>query len=137
MLIQKCKLFIVFLCVFSTSMVLAQSTIDVKALFPDKEFDNVFVKKIYSDTNTTSFVIWVKNEVKSHKHLTHTETIQILEGTAEMTIDKKIIEIKADDFFIIPQNTFHAVKVTSTTPLKLISIQSPYFNGDDRIFEEK
>ena len=28
-------------------------------------------------------------------------------------------------------------KASAKTPLKLISIQSPIFNGEDRIFEEK
>lgn len=137
MLIQKCRFFVVLFLIFFTSIVLAQHTIDVKTLSPDKDYDNIFVKKLFTDTNTTSFMIWVKSEVKSHKHLTHTENIHIIEGTGEMTVGKETFLIKPDDFFVIPQNTFHAVKVTSTTPLKLISIQSPIFNGEDRIFEEK
>lgn len=135
MLIQKCKsvTFIVF--IFLTSIVIGQNTIDVKTISPDTTFDNIHVKKLYSDTNSTSFLIWVKSSVKSHKHITHTETIQIIEGAAIMTIDSKTFPIKEHDFFVIPPNTYHSVKVTSPTPLKLISIQSPFFNGDDRIFE--
>lgn len=116
---------------------MAQHTIDVKTLLPDKDYDNIFIKKLYSDTNSTSFMIWVKSEVQSHKHHTHTENIHIIEGTGEMTVGKETFLIKPDDFFVIPLNTFHAVKVTSIIPLKLISIQSPIFNGEDRIFEEK
>lgn len=137
MLIQKCKFFVVLFFVFITSRALGQNAVDVKMIFPDKEYENVFIKKLYSDTNSTSFMIWVKNEVQSHKHLVHTETIQILEGTAEMIVGKETFIIKTGDFFVIPPNTFHRVKVISTTPLKLISIQSPNFNGEDRIFEEK
>lgn len=137
MLIQKCRFFVVLILISFTSIVLAQHTIDVKTILPDKDYDNIFVKKLYADTNITSFMIWVKSEVKSHKHLTHTENIHIIEGTGEMTVGKKIFLIKPDDFFVIPQNTFHSVKVTSIIPLKLISIQSPIFNGEDRIFEEK
>lgn len=136
MLIQKCKYFLVLYSIFINSLVFAQYTIDVNTLLPEKEFENVFVKELYSDSNTTTFIIWVKHDVKSHKHLSHTENIKIIEGTGEMTVGKETFLIKSNDFFIIPQNTFHAVKVTSTTPLKLISIQSPYFNGDDRIFEK-
>lgn len=136
MLIQKCSLFTLFILLASTAF--TQNIVDVSTILPDKlDYNNISVKKLYSDSNCTSFVIWVKQEVKSHKHISHTETIQILEGTAEMTVDKETFEVKANDFFVIPQNTFHAVKVTSITPLKLISIQSPIFNGNDRIFEEK
>ncbi len=137
MLIQKCKYVLVLFSIFITSMVLAQHTINVNALLPEKEFENVFVKELYSDSNTTTFIIWVKHDVKSHKHLSHTENIKIIEGTGEMTVGKETFLIKPGDFFVVPPNTFHAVKVTSTTPLKLISIQSPNFNGEDRIFEEK
>ncbi|MGE0560655.1 MAG: cupin domain-containing protein [Flavobacteriales bacterium] len=135
MLIQKCKSLTFIILMFVESIVSGQHTIDVKTLLPDTSFENIHVKKLYSDTNSTSFLIWVKSDVKSHKHVTHTETIQIIEGNALMTIEDKIFEIKENDFFVIPQNTFHSVKVTSTTPLKLISIQSPIFDGSDRIFE--
>lgn len=137
MLIQKCKYILVLFSIFITTMVLAQHTIDLSTVQPDTAYDNILVKKTYSDTNVTSFIIWVKHDVKSHKHLSHTENIKIIEGTGEMTVGKETFLIKSGDFFVVPPNTFHTVKVTSTTPLKLISIQSPNFNGEDRIFEEK
>ena len=137
MLIQKCKYILVLFSIFITTKVLAQHTIDLSTIQPDTAYDNISVKKTYSDTNVTSFIIWVKHDVKSHKHLSHTENIKIIEGTGEMTVGKETFLIKSGDFFVVPPNTFHAVKVTSIIPLKLISIQSPNFNGEDRIFEEK
>lgn len=118
-----------------TSTVIAQNTVDVRSLSPNEYYENIYVKQLYSDTNCTSFLIWVKNGVKSHKHQTHTENIQIIEGEGIMTVGNEVFPIKPSDFFVIPQNTLHSVKVTSSTPLKLISIQTPQFNGDDRVFE--
>ena len=68
-----------------------------------------------------------------HKHEWHTEQVYILEGTATMRLGDSWFDIKANDYIVIPQNTLHAVKVTSSTPLKVMSIQSPYFDGSDRV----
>ena len=106
---------------------------ELNALQPDGEYDNVTNKKIYSDSLTTSFVIWVKKDVPLHKHAFHTEQILVLEGTAQMRIGEVWFDIKPGDWLTVPKNTPHAVKVTSAVPLKVLSIQSPEFKGDDRI----
>ena len=38
---------------------------------------------------------------------------------------------------LFPLNTYHSVtKVLSSDPLKVLSIQSPQFTGDDRVFKK-
>lgn len=104
-------------------------------IVPDSaNYQNIYVKKIDSDSLVSNFIIWIKDEVKAHKHLTHCETIIVLEGAAIMTLGDKKIEIKKGDYIFVPKDTPHSVKVTSEIPLKVISIQAPEFNGDDRIF---
>lgn len=88
---------------------------------------------IYSDSLSSSFYIVVPAEVKLHKHEHHTEQVVILSGEAEMNLEGKVYFIKAGDVIFIPSNTPHSVKVTSKEPLKLISIQAPYFDGKDRV----
>jgi quercetin dioxygenase-like cupin family protein len=79
------------------------------------------------------FLIWVKKEVPLHKHLWHTENIYVIEGKGEMTLaDEKFI-IQKGDYINIPQNTPHALLVHSSKPIKVLSIQSPHFDGSDRI----
>jgi mannose-6-phosphate isomerase-like protein (cupin superfamily) len=41
--------------------------------------------------------------------------------------------IKKGDLIFIPKGTPHAVKTISAVPLKVISVQSPLFDGSDRI----
>jgi quercetin dioxygenase-like cupin family protein len=97
-------------------------------------FDNVYVRKIADDSLQTTFVIWIKRGVTEHYHQAHTENIYVLEGKAEMTIkgDKQIV--KKGDYLNIPMGTIHSVnKVLSRKPLKVISIQSPRFDGTDRV----
>ena len=103
---------------------------------PNKEYENILVEKLTTDEHASCYVIWIKKEVKAHKHEHHTENLYIIEGTGEMLLGDKTITIKAGDFITIPQGTVHSLKVTSETPIKVISVQAPEFLGTDRIFVE-
>lgn len=96
--------------------------------------DNVYVHKIASDANSSDFVIFIKKQVPLHKHLTHTETIFVLEGRGLLQQGEEKIEIGPGDYLRIPENTPHAVTVLSTEPLKVLSVQAPEFSGKDRVF---
>ena len=104
--------------------------------------DNLYNRHLFSDSLASSFVIIIKKEVKAHKHLNHSEHVVVLEGSGNMILrqaqdDKeKTLEIKRGDVIFIPKNTVHAVKSTGKQPLKVLSIQSPYFDGKDRVFTE-
>jgi len=100
---------------------------------PDAPYENIFSKKIYGDSLATTFVIWIKKDVALHKHAEHTEQVYILEGTAKMLLGENWFDIKAGDYIIIPKQTPHQVIVNSVIPLKVVSIQSPMFDGTDRI----
>ncbi len=114
----------------------AQDITNVKELQADEAYDNIKVQRLYSDSHATNFVIWVKSEVRPHIHEHHSETLYVLEGEAEMQIGEKLVTIKPGDLFTVPEGTVHAVKVTSSEPLKVISTQSPEFLGKDRKFIE-
>ena len=110
---------------------------NLKTIAPEKEYDNILVKNLYSDAKASYFVIWIKKGVKSHKHAEHTESIIVLAGEGEMTVGDRKFDIQHGDHFIIPENTFHSVVVTSKVPLKIVSVQAPEFLGKDRIFEDE
>ncbi len=114
---------------------LAQVHKELNAINPDQEFENVFVKKIAEDSLQSSFIIWIKKDVKGHFHEEHTENIVVIEGKAEMLFDGQRIIVKKGDYLNIPRGTKHSVtKVISRKPLKVLSIQAPNFDGKDRIF---
>lgn len=94
------------------------------------------IKKLFSDINASNFLIFIKKEVKMHKHITHSETIFVLEGTGVMQLGNEKINVKQGDLIFVPENTPHAVKVTSKLPLKVISNQAPEFDGTDRVYED-
>jgi mannose-6-phosphate isomerase-like protein (cupin superfamily) len=125
------KLFFIFFLfpLFSKAQNMSLDTIKA----PDT-YDGIFSKRVGSDSLSSSFVIFIKKEVKKHKHAVHTENVCILEGEGEMLLGDKTFKVKKGDIIFIPAGTPHALKVTSSVPVKVLSIQSPGFDGKDRIF---
>lgn len=93
-------------------------------------------KTLFNDSLASSFCIIIKSEVKAHKHLKHTEHVIVQEGEGVMKLNDKEFTIKEGDVIFIPKNTVHSVIVKGKKPLKVLSIQSPNFNGDDRVMME-
>jgi quercetin dioxygenase-like cupin family protein len=129
---MKILLVFFFFCLpFISSSQTSQSLDTIKAY---GNFDNIYIRPVASDSLSSSFVIIIKREVKKHKHLSHTEHVYVLEGSGEMILGQNTIKVKKGDVIFIPKNTPHALKVTSSVLMKVLSVQSPYFDGKDRIF---
>lgn len=91
------------------------------------------VKKLHCDSLSCTFLIVIPDEVKAHYHANHTENIYVIEGEAIMKLGKNEFEINKGDLIIVPSGTVHSVINQGNKPLKVISIQSPFFDGSDRI----
>ena len=101
------------------------------------EFDNVYVERLFGDSLSTSFEIWVKDSVPTHRHNYHSEVVYVKKGWAKMKLNNEEVEIKEGDKIFIPKNTWHSVEVKSEVPLRVLSVQSPGYFGDDREFKYK
>jgi mannose-6-phosphate isomerase-like protein (cupin superfamily) len=125
-------LLISLLLVFPITVLCQHASLDtVKA---PATYENVHVVKIASDSLSTTFIIFIKKEVKLHKHNHHTENVIVLEGEGIMQLGDKKFKIKKGDIIFIPKGTPHSVVVTSKKIMKVVSVQSPYFDGTDRVF---
>lgn len=93
-------------------------------------------KNLFNDSLSSSFCIIIKNEVKAHKHIKHSEHVIVQSGEAVMRLGEKEFNIKEGDVIFIPKGTVHSVIVKGKKPLKVLSIQSPYFDGSDRVMSE-
>lgn len=102
-------------------------------IVPPANFLNIHVVKLASDSFSTDFIIFVKNVVPLHKHVEHSETIYVLEGKAQLQLGDQSMEIVAGDYIRVPRGTTHGVKVLSSVPLKVLSVQAPEFFGKDRV----
>ncbi|MBK9732009.1 MAG: cupin domain-containing protein [Chitinophagaceae bacterium] len=128
-------LFITF--IFCSFIAAAQTQTNIGSLIPKEAYENISSQLLNSDSNVTSIVIWIKKEVKPHVHTIHSEQVYVLEGTGKMLLGEKTMEVKPGDLIFIPKQTIHALKVTSATPMKVLSIQAPEFDGKDRVFVER
>ena len=79
----------------------------------------------------------MKQNVRAHRHKFHSETVYVIEGEGEMVVDKDTFLIKPGSYVFIPTNKVHSVKVDETKDvIKVLSVQSPFFDGKDRVFVE-
>lgn len=125
--------FLLIIFILASSSLFAQTKTTISSLVPEGEYDNLSILQLNTDSNVTSIVIWIRKEVKPHLHASHSEHVYILEGNGKMLLGEKIIEVNPGDLIFIPENTKHALKVTSGMPMKVISIQAPEFDGKDRV----
>lgn len=102
---------------------------------PDKEFSNIKVEKLAHDSLSTGFMIWVKHKVRPHRHEHHSENIYVIEGEGDMTVGEKTFRISPGSYIFVPTNVVHSVVVDeSKGTLKVLSVQAPFFDGNDRVF---
>ncbi len=106
--------------------------VDLYARHAPADWQNIAVEKIADDSLSSSFLIWIREGVKRHFHETHTEHVTVIEGTGEMMLGDSLFIVKPGDFLLIPKGVPHAV--TALTPMKVLSIQTPRWTSEDRIF---
>lgn len=122
--------------IFSVSgLYCSAQTYNLEDMKPDStNYKNIYVKALFSDSLSSSFAIWVKDEVKPHKHNNHSEVVTVLAGKAWMTVAGKTAKIKKGDVIIIPKGTVHSVVTIGKKPLLVLSVQAPKFVGKDRVW---
>tara|TARA_B100000900_G_scaffold412042_1_gene433011 strand:- start:1572 stop:1973 length:402 start_codon:yes stop_codon:yes gene_type:complete len=129
-------LLILFIQIISFHFISQNYVASFDSIQPEKNYENIYVKKLSSDISATTFAIWVKKSVRIHKHIQHVENVYIREGSGDFQLGDSTYKVKSGDLIIIPKNTWHGVVVKSKEPMKVISIQSPEFVGNDRIFKD-
>ena len=115
----------------------SQTVVNLDALALSAKTENIYNKVLFNDSLVSSFCIIIKKEVKAHKHQYHCEHVFVIEGEGQMSLGDKLFKIKKGDLVFIPKNSVHSVKTTSKQPLKVLSIQAPFFDGKDRIIIEE
>lgn len=129
-MLQSTLLALATLCCFGLS---AQEIFSVDEMNYEGD-EEIHVSPLTSDKNASSYIIWIKTGVKAHFHANHTEYVHILEGEGKMFLGTEERNVRAGDLIAIPPNTVHSVEVSSSGSMKVISIQTPEFKGNDRVF---
>ena len=84
-----------------------EAVINIGSVKPPKEYSNIHVQKISSNSLSSTFVIWVKQKVRLHKHLYHRENVIIQECSGQFQLKDSIFNVSAGDIITIPKNTWH------------------------------
>jgi mannose-6-phosphate isomerase-like protein (cupin superfamily) len=130
---MKKLIIILMLLLFREGAFFSQTIAGLDTCGDKSSTSNIYSKKIAGDSLSTSFCILIKKEVPSHKHAFHSEHVMVLDGSGDMKLNGRSFTIKKGDLIFIPKGQTHSVRSTGKKPLKVISIQSPGFDGSDRI----
>ena len=68
-----------------------------------------------------------------HIHAYHSERVYILSGSGEFVLNDKATLVSKGGYLFIPLGSEHSVAVTSSDPVRVLSIQCPEFTAKDRI----
>lgn len=127
---------LILLLALSMVTLYASAGTDLSTYTAPDDLKNIHVQPLSTSKHASEFIIFIKSSVKAHYHEHHTELIYVLEGEGIFYLGETKQMIKAGDFIRINEGQVHSVKVTSETPLKVLSIQAPEFHGKDRVFVE-
>ncbi|MEQ9187618.1 MAG: cupin domain-containing protein [Cryomorphaceae bacterium] len=129
--------FITLLFISTVVLCKGQAFRNLQAAVPSVPYDNIHVQALDNDSLASTYLIWAKHSVKEHFHAYHTEVVYVLSGKGSMTLGDQEKVIQEGDYIFIPAGTHHAVKVLSDEPMKVISLQTPHFDGSDRVFVDQ
>lgn len=127
---------LVFMMLFFNGFSNAQKVINAEALASQKTDSLPEVIPCAGDSLVGSFVIFIRDRVKKHLHVQHSEHVYILEGFGRMQLGDSTFEIRPGMLIFIPAGTIHSVKRKGKKALKVLSIQAPRFDGTDRVWKE-
>lgn len=99
--------------------------------------DNVYgtVRLAYDDL-ATSFLLSIPTETKMHYHNEHSEHILLVEGDGMVLLGYKTIELKRNEVIFVSKGTPHKIINKGRSPLKVLSIQAPFYDGSDIVILE-
>jgi len=104
-------------------------------IFNGTQTENIVSRRLFSDSLCSSFLVSIKNEIKVHKHVHHSEQVVVISGSAVMSLGDSVFTMKKGDVSFIPANTWHGARTTSAEPFRVISIQAPQSDGTDRVYK--
>jgi mannose-6-phosphate isomerase-like protein (cupin superfamily) len=108
------------------------SIMNLETIVSQSDKDKLSITPLGSDIHASEYLISIAEQVPLHIHKYHTKIIYVIDGEGDMTINDKVKKVKKGDYIRVPENTIHGVKVTSLKPLKVLSVQTPEYKGQDK-----
>lgn len=86
---------------------------------PD-DFDALHAKIIAATPEAKTLIVWLRYGAPPEEHTNEMEHFLIVEGTCDITIGEQVHHLIPGDYLSIPLYVDHDVKVTSSSPCKVI-----------------
>lgn len=86
---------------------------------PD-DFDALHAKIIAATPEAKTLIVWLRYGAPPEEHTNEMEHFLIVEGTCDITIEEQVHHLIPGDYLSIPLYVDHDVKVTSSSPCKVI-----------------
>ncbi len=109
---------------------------DTSGALTPEEGANLTAAVVGSYDSASVHHLRVEQGVKRHFHRVHDETVVVLSGRGRMTVGEETREIGPGTVLLLPRGVRHDLTVTEG-PMEAVSIFSPRFDGEDRIFVEE
>lgn len=97
---------------------------------------NISVLQLIDGASTSATLIQVREGVKAHYHASHDEIVYVISGKGVMTVGLETRALKAGDLIYLERGILHSVVNKGAQSLVALSIMSPPFDGEDRIYTE-
>ncbi|MBA3680929.1 MAG: cupin domain-containing protein [Bacteroidetes bacterium] len=94
--------------------------LDRKDLALTEEVEDFEIKLIGHQPGEMTAIVWIKDATPYEMHDNEFEKFLILEGTCDIITDTHTLSLVPGDYYSLPLNLGHIVKVTSKTPCKVI-----------------
>ena len=93
-----------------------------KDMVMSDKLDDFYVKLIgyEPEIDMRTAIVWIKDATPYEVHKDLHEKFFIIEGTCDIITDEGTHHLKPGDYYSLPLNLGHVVKVTSKTPCKVI-----------------
>jgi len=91
-----------------------------KDLDLNEELEDFAAKLIGYQPGAMTAIVWIKESTPYEKHDDEFEKFLIVEGTCDIITDTHTLSLVPGDYYSLPLNLGHVVKVTSKIPCKVI-----------------
>ena len=97
---------------------------------------DISILRLVDGASSSATLIQVRHGVKAHYHAWHEEIVYVISGKGVMTVGNEKRAIKAGDLIYLEKGAVHEVITKSAQPLVALSVMSPPFDGEDRIYTQ-
>lgn len=94
--------------------------LDRKDLELSEDLEDFAVKLIGYQPGAMTAIVWIKESTPYEKHDDEFEKFLVLEGSCDIITDTHTLSLRPGDYYSLPLNLGHVVKVTSKIPCKVI-----------------